>query len=125
EPIQAWANLLRPHRISKCVVWESPASHNQEPLALYHISVPIITLEAIMAKLLGPDFIALQVRSLETSAKFYVERLGLTRSAGGPPNAIVFDTKPVPFALREPLVDLDATSKLGWGMVLWMACDDA
>lgn len=77
-----------------------------------------------MAKLLGPDFIALQVRSLETSAEFYVERLGLTRSAGGPPNAILFDTKPLPFALREPMVDLDATSKLGWGMVLWMACDD-
>lgn len=78
-----------------------------------------------MAKLLGPDFVALQVRDLEKSARFYTEKLGLKRNPGGPPNAIVFDTKPVPFALREPIVNLDDTSKLGWGMVLWMGCDDA
>lgn len=78
-----------------------------------------------MAKLLGPDFVALQVRDLEHSARFYTETLGLKRTPGGPPNAVVFDTKPVPFALREPIVNLDDTSKLGWGMVLWMACDDA
>ena len=77
-----------------------------------------------MAKLFGPDFIALQVRDLEVSARFYEEKLGLVRMRGGPPNAIVFETKPIPFALRAPVVDLDATSKLGWGMVLWMACDN-
>jgi len=78
-----------------------------------------------MAKLLGPDFIALQVRDLEASTRFYVERLGLTPAPLSPPGAVVFNTTPVPFALRRPLVDLDATDRLGWGVSLWMACDDA
>ena len=38
---------------------------------------------------------------------------------------MVFDTKPIPFAIRRPLLDLDATSHLGWGVSLWIACDDA
>ena len=38
---------------------------------------------------------------------------------------MVFNTTPVPFALRRTLVDLDATDRLGWGVSLWMACDDA
>ena len=65
-----------------------------------------------MAKLLGPDFIALQVRDLERSTRFYVEQLGLTPAKHRPPGAVIFDTAPVPFALREPLVDLDATDRL-------------
>jgi predicted enzyme related to lactoylglutathione lyase len=72
----------------------------------------------------GPDFIALQVRDLEASARFYTERLGLTRAAGSPPGAVVFATEPVPFAVREPLVDLDATDRLGWGVALWLKADD-
>ena len=40
----------------------------------------------------GPDFIALQVRDLETSARFYTERLGLTRAPVAPPGAVVFAT---------------------------------
>ncbi len=60
----------------------------------------------------GPSFIALQVHDLEASARFYEERLGLARAAA-PPHAVVFDTRPVPFAVREPAVDLDAVDKLG------------
>ncbi len=58
----------------------------------------------------GPTFIALQVRDLERAAAFYETHLGLTRAAVGPPGAVVFDTKPASFAVREPLpgVDLDA-----------------
>jgi hypothetical protein len=37
----------------------------------------------------------------------------------------VFDTKPIPFAVRRPLVDLEASKHLGWGVSLWIACDDA
>ena len=63
-------------------------------------------------KLIGPSFIALQVRDLEASKTFYVEQIGLTASPHNPPGAVIFNTKPVPFAIRTPMVDLDATSRL-------------
>jgi catechol 2,3-dioxygenase-like lactoylglutathione lyase family enzyme len=71
----------------------------------------------------GPDFVALQVRDLEASARFYTERLGLARAPGSPPGAVVFATEPVPFAVREPMSDLDATDRLGWGVALWLKAD--
>jgi hypothetical protein len=42
----------------------------------------------------------------------------LTVSPHNPPGAVVFNTKPVPFAIRTPMADLDATGKLGWGVSL-------
>jgi catechol 2,3-dioxygenase-like lactoylglutathione lyase family enzyme len=72
----------------------------------------------------GPDFVALQVRDLEASARFYTERLGLRRAPVSPPGAVVFTTEPIPFAVREPMVDLDATSRLGWGVALWLKADE-
>lgn len=76
----------------------------------------------------GPDFLAVQVRDLERAAEFYETRLGLRRLPGAPPHAVVFDTKPIPFAVREPLpgIDLDAaTPRPGLGVVLWLHTDDA
>lgn len=76
----------------------------------------------------GPDFIALQVRDVERAADFYETKLGLRRQPFSPPGAIVFDTTPVPFAVREPLpgVDLDAASpRPGVGVALWLHADDA
>jgi predicted enzyme related to lactoylglutathione lyase len=78
-----------------------------------------------MARVLGPDFVALQVRDVEASARFYEEMLGLERMPGISPDAVVFATEPVPFAVRRPLVDLEAVDKLGWGVALWMRSDDA
>jgi len=73
----------------------------------------------------GPDFISLQVRDLPASAAFYEKHLGLTRQPG-PPHAIVFDTKPAAFAVREPApgVDLDAHERLGVGVGLWLHASD-
>jgi predicted enzyme related to lactoylglutathione lyase len=71
----------------------------------------------------GPDFVALQVRDLERAARFYTERLGLRRAPNSPPGAVVFATEPVPFAVREPMVDLDTVSRLGWGVALWLRAD--
>jgi predicted enzyme related to lactoylglutathione lyase len=74
----------------------------------------------------GPDFISLQVRDLERSASFYEQYLGLTRSPAGPPHAVVFDTKPVAFAVRDiiPGVDLDAVPQPGIGAAIWMHATD-
>jgi hypothetical protein len=35
------------------------------------------------------------------------------------------NVKPVPFAVRTPLVDLKETDRLGWGVAIWFGCDDA
>ena len=78
-----------------------------------------------MPHLIGPDFVSIQVEDLDAARAFYADVLGLRPAAGGPPGAVVFDTKPVPFAIRKPLVDLAATDKLGWGVAVWFGCDDA
>ena len=77
---------------------------------------------------IGPDFISLQVRDLERSAAFYERHLGLTRAEVAPPHAVVFDTSPIPFAVREPLPGVDpsrVSPAPGTGVVLWLAVDDA
>jgi predicted enzyme related to lactoylglutathione lyase len=76
----------------------------------------------------GPSFIALQVSDLERAAQFYETRLGLTRSQAAPPHAVVFETSPVPFAVREPMPGFDpalAQPAPGAGVVLWLVVDDA
>ncbi|CAN5854888.1 VOC family protein [soil metagenome] len=78
-----------------------------------------------MSKVKGPDFVALQVQDLESSRRFYEEQLGLEVSPEGPPHAVLFHTEPIPFAVREPAIDFDAVEKLGWGVALWVNCDDA
>ena len=74
---------------------------------------------------IGPDFIALQVRDLAASRKFYLEVFGFEASTHCPPGAVIFKTLPIPLALREPLRALPAAGPLGVGMVLWIACPDA
>lgn len=78
-----------------------------------------------MSKVFGLDFVALQVRDLEASKKFYTEHLGLVPAPSSPPNAVVFQTSPIPFAIRTPSVNLDESPKLGWGVALWLKCDNA
>ena len=78
-----------------------------------------------MAKLIGPDFVSLQVADLAASRAFYTGPVGLTPAALSPPHAVVFDTQPVPCAIRSPLVDLAlADGRLGWGIASWFASDD-
>jgi catechol 2,3-dioxygenase-like lactoylglutathione lyase family enzyme len=76
----------------------------------------------------GPDFVGLQVRDVAASADFYERHLGLQRSPGGQPGAVVFRTTPIPFAVREPLpgTDLDAAfPRPGLGVALWFRATDA
>lgn len=77
-----------------------------------------------MPHLIGPDFIGIQAEDLDAAKAFYGGVLGLPVMPG-PPDAVVFGSKPIPFAVRKPLVDLDASKHLGWGVALWFACDDA
>lgn len=74
----------------------------------------------------GPDFISIQVRDLAASQAFYERYLGLVRSPAGPPHAVVFETAPIAFALRDivPGTDLDAAPP-GVGVALWLHAPDA
>lgn len=74
---------------------------------------------------IGPSFVALQVRDLAASAKFYKEVYGFEAADRSPPGAVVFATRPIALALREPLRPLPGSGPLGTGVVLWVACDDA
>ena len=74
----------------------------------------------------GPDFLSLQARDLELSAAFYEQYLGLVRVTTGPPHAVVFDTTPAAFALREVVAgtDLDTAAHPGIGAAIWMHADN-
>ncbi|MFB7629421.1 VOC family protein [Streptomyces sp. NPDC056149] len=75
----------------------------------------------------GPSFVALQVRDVDAAAAFCERHLGLRRAAVSPPHAVVFDTEPIPFAIREllPGVDLTETARPGLGVALWFRTSDA
>ncbi|MFJ6651987.1 VOC family protein [Microbacterium sp. NPDC091313] len=74
----------------------------------------------------GPDFISLQTRDLDAAHAFYERYLGLVRSPAGPPHAVVFDTAPIAFALRDlaPGTDLAEVTQPGIGMALWLHATD-
>jgi predicted enzyme related to lactoylglutathione lyase len=77
-----------------------------------------------MAKLLGPDFISLQVRDFSASRAFYTEMLGLTVDPRfDAPDFVLFNTNSIPFALRAANVNLDEAPQPGWGIMLWIDCD--
>lgn len=60
------------------------------------------------------------------SAAFYEQYLGLVRSNAGPPHAVVFETTPIAFALRDLVagVDLDVTPQPGRGAAIWLHATD-
>jgi catechol 2,3-dioxygenase-like lactoylglutathione lyase family enzyme len=65
-------------------------------------------------------FVSLQVSDLAASRHFYADMLGFQPVPASPPDACLFVTQSgALFALRTPLVDLQATSRLGWGVSLW------
>ena len=78
-----------------------------------------------MPHLIGPDFIGIQTEDIEAARAFYTEVLGLKVLPDGPPGAVVFDTKPIPFAVRTPLADLGNKEDLGKGIAIWFGCDDS
>lgn len=78
-----------------------------------------------MAKLRGPDFISLQVRDFAAARAFYTETLGLpVDSRFDTPDFVLFDTNSIPFALSATKVNLDEAPQPGWGVTLWIDCDN-
>ncbi|TGD78743.1 VOC family protein [Hymenobacter wooponensis] len=70
-------------------------------------------------------FVSLQVSDLATSRQFYTEVLGFQTLPSSPPDACLFATQSgALFAIRTPIVDLQATSQLGWGVSLWFSIPD-
>ena len=77
-----------------------------------------------MAKLLGPDFISLQVRDVSASRAFYTEMLGLEIDPRfTAPDFVLFETNSIPFALSQARVNLDDAPQPGLGVTLWIDCD--
>lgn len=74
----------------------------------------------------GPDFISLQARDIVASRAFYERYLGLVRSEDGPPHAVVFETEPIAFALRDvvPGTDLASVAQPGIGAAIWLHATD-
>jgi predicted enzyme related to lactoylglutathione lyase len=74
----------------------------------------------------GPDFISFQTLDLASSQAFYERYLGLIRSQAGPPHAVVFETKPIAFALRDvvPGTDLASVAQPGIGAAIWLHATD-
>ncbi|OBI10886.1 glyoxalase [Mycobacterium sp. E2462] len=74
----------------------------------------------------GPDFISLQTRDLDAAREFYEHYLGLVRAQAGPAHAVVFETAPIAFALREVIAgtDLAAAPRPGIGTAIWLHATD-
>ncbi len=77
-----------------------------------------------MAKLLGPDFISLQVRNFSVSRAFYTELLGFPVDPRfDTADFVLFDSSTIPFAITAAKVNLDEAPQPGWGVALWIDCD--
>lgn len=68
----------------------------------------------------------LHLRDLDASHSFYEHCLGLVRSQAGPPHAVVFETEPIAFALRDviPGTDLASVAQPGIGAAIWLHVTD-
>lgn len=77
-----------------------------------------------MTNISGPDFITLRVSNLETSYKFYTEKIGLNESSEKQPNAHAFSTKPCGLAIRQS-ADQRKIDHPGQGIIIWLLTSDA
>jgi catechol 2,3-dioxygenase-like lactoylglutathione lyase family enzyme len=50
----------------------------------------------------GPSFVAFVVDDIAAASAFWTNVVGLTPAAHSPPGAQVFQTSPIPFAIRGP-----------------------
>ena len=69
-------------------------------------------------------YASVQVEDLDAAQAFYTKVVGLKSARHSPPGAVVFDTRPIPFAVRKPEAKLKVKA-VGEGIALWFGCDDA
>ncbi len=78
-----------------------------------------------MAKLLGPDFISLQVSNFTISRAFYLDTLGFSVDERFDlPDFVLFETSSIPLAISQAKVNLDDIPQPGVGVALWIDCDN-
>jgi catechol 2,3-dioxygenase-like lactoylglutathione lyase family enzyme len=72
-----------------------------------------------MARLLGPDFVSLQVRNVRASREFYTQVLGFSVDARfDTPDFVLFHTNSIPLGLSQASLDLAQAPEPGWGVSL-------
>jgi catechol 2,3-dioxygenase-like lactoylglutathione lyase family enzyme len=69
--------------------------------------------------LTGPDFIAFVVDDVEAASAFWRDVVGLEPAAHSPPQAQVFNTRPIPVAIRAPRPGEPHPS--GQGIAVWFS----
>ncbi len=69
--------------------------------------------------LTGPDFIAFVVDDVEAASAFWRDVVGLEPAAHSPPQARVFNTSPIPVAVRAPRPGEPRAS--GQGVAVWFS----
>ena len=70
-------------------------------------------------RLIGPDFVAFVVADLEAACAFWTDVVGLEPAAHSPPQAQVFKTSPIPFAIRGPRQG--ESHATGDGVAVWFS----
>ena len=67
----------------------------------------------------------MQVRNLAVSRAFYIDLLNFTEDPHfKAPGFVLFNTNSIPFGISEARVNLDEVPHLGWGVTLWIDCDN-
>ncbi|HXM06003.1 MAG TPA: VOC family protein [Candidatus Acidoferrum sp.] len=67
----------------------------------------------------GPDFIAFVVDDVAAAGAFWRDVVGLEPATHSPPQALVFNTSPIPVAVRAPRPDEPHAS--GQGIAVWFS----
>ena len=70
-------------------------------------------------RLTGPDFIAFVVDDVEAASAFWRDVVGLEPVAYSPPQARVFNTSPIPLAIRAPRPG--ESPGTGQGVAVWFS----
>ena len=78
-----------------------------------------------MADVSGPSFITLLVSNVETSRRFYTDKIGLPESPEKRPKAQAYATKPSGMAIRQMEPESPKSASPGQGILVWLHTTDS